>query len=112
MKRTRRPLPWLANLKRLPEVFTCIKETTHWLPLILAYLGLRSLACPFELRLRSGEVLTLRERMDLVIFWLIFARRHYPVRSSDRVIIDIGANIGLFTLYASREAPAARIVSI
>jgi len=47
-----------------------------------------------------------------VIFWLIFARRHYPVRPSDRVIIDIGANIGLFTLYAAREAPAARIISI
>jgi FkbM family methyltransferase len=67
---------------------------------------------PFELRLRSGEVLVVRERMDLVIFWLVFARRHYPVRSSDRVIVDVGANIGVFTLYAAREAPAAQIVSI
>jgi FkbM family methyltransferase len=48
----------------------------------------------------------------LVVFWLIFARRHYPVQTSDRVIVDVGANIGLFTLYAAREAPAARIISI
>jgi FkbM family methyltransferase len=104
--------PLLANLKRVPEIFTCVKETSRWLPLTLAYLGIRPLAYPCEVRLRSGEVLVLGERTDLVIFWLIFARRHYPVRTSDKVIVDVGANIGLFTLYAAREAPAAQIISV
>jgi FkbM family methyltransferase len=113
MKRTRRFSPlWLANWRRIPEVFTCTKETAQWLPVTLAYLGLRSLAYPFELRLRGGEVLVLQERTDLVIFWLIFARRHYPVCSSDRLIVDVGANIGLFTMYAARQAPEAQIISI
>jgi FkbM family methyltransferase len=113
MKRTRRfPPLWLANWKRIPEVFTCINETAQWLPVTLAYLGVRPVAYPLELRLRSGEVLVLRERTDLIIFWLVFARRHYPVCSSDRAIVDVGANIGLFTLYAAREAPAAQIISI
>jgi len=112
MTRAGRHPPWLASLKRLPEILTCFRETAQWLPATLAYLGVSRLKCPYELRLRSGEVLTLRERTDFVIFWLIFARRHYPVRPSDRVIIDIGANIGLFTLYAAREAPEARIISI
>ena len=113
MKHTRRfPPRWLANGKRVPEVLACIRETSQWLPVTLAYLGLRPVVYPFDLRLRSGEVLVVRERMDLVIFWLVFARRHYPVRSSDRVIVDVGANIGVFTLYAAREAPGAQIVSI
>src|SRR5438876_11006067 len=113
MKRSWQPHgPLLANLKRLPEVLTCMKETSRWWSLTLGYLGIRRLMTPFEVRLRSGEVLVLGERTDLVIFWLIFVRRHYPVRSSDRVIVDVGANIGLFTLYAAIEAPAARIISI
>ena len=102
----------LSNLKRLPEVLTCMKETPRWWPLTLAYLGVRPLSYPFEVRLRSGELVFLSERTDLIIFWLIFVRRHYPVRKSDRVIVDVGANIGLFTLFAAREAPAARIISI
>ena len=105
------PPPWL-DLKRIPEVLACVKETAQWLPVTLAYLGLRPMAFPFELRLRSGEVLSLRERTDLVIFWLVFARRHYPVLSSDSLIVDVGANIGLFTLYAARQAPRAQIISI
>ena len=34
------------------------------------------------------------------------------VRPSDRVVIDAGANIGLFACYATRRSPAARVVCI
>jgi FkbM family methyltransferase len=63
-------------------------------------------------KLRSGERLILGEYTDLVIFWLVFVRRHYQVRAADRVIVDVGANIGVFTLYAAREAPEARIIAL
>jgi FkbM family methyltransferase len=102
----------LMNFKRLPEIPACRKETRQWLSLALAYSGVRPLRFPYELRLRSGEVLILREHMDLVIFWLVFARRHYPVRRSDAIIIDVGANIGFFTLYAVRQAPSAQVIAI
>jgi FkbM family methyltransferase len=102
----------LANLSRLPEIVGCYRETDQWLTVALAYLGLRELHFPFNLRLRSGETLTLEERVDLVVFWMVFVRRHYPVQNSDRVIVDVGANIGLFTLYAARQAPRARIVAV
>jgi FkbM family methyltransferase len=109
---TRRNRLRLANLNRFREVFVCMLETAQWLPLTLAYVGLLPLRYPFEVRLRSGEVLILREQTDLVIFWMIFVRRYYPVNQSDRVIVDVGANIGLFTLYAARKAPGAQIFSI
>jgi FkbM family methyltransferase len=54
----------------------------------------------------------LLEHIDLVVFWMVFARRHYPVAASHRIILDIGANIGIFTLYAARKAPAARIIAV
>jgi FkbM family methyltransferase len=101
-----------ATLARLGEVLRCSQETEQWLPLTLDYAGLRPIAYPYELRLRSNEKVTLREHIDTVIFWMIFVRRHYPVSASDRVILDLGANIGMFTLYAAREAPQARIIAV
>jgi FkbM family methyltransferase len=75
-------------------------------------LRLRRLQYPYEVNVRSGERLVLAEYTDLVIFWLVFPRRHYPVRAGDRVIVDVGANIGAFTVYAAREAPEARIIAL
>lgn len=102
----------LSNLSRLPEILVCRRELREWLPPTLAYLRLHSVSYPYELRLRTRQVLTLYEPTDLVIFWLVFARRHYPVRASDRLILDVGANIGLFSIYAAREAPSARIIAL
>ena len=102
----------LANAGRVPEIVACIRETDQWLAVTLAYVGLRPLKYPYELRLKTKHSITLREHTDLVVFWMVFARRHYPVRAADRVIIDVGANIGLFTLYATRQAPKAKIIAI
>lgn len=101
-----------AYLLRLPEVADCCRETDEWLTVTLAYLGLKELRFPFNLRLRSGEILTFEERIDLVVFWMVFVRHHYPVNSSDRVILDVGANIGIFTIYAARQSPGARIIAV
>jgi FkbM family methyltransferase len=94
------------------EIARCARETAQWFPVLLDYVGLRPLPYPFTLELRTGEKVPLRERTDTIIFWLVFARRHYPVSSTHRVILDIGANIGIFTLYAAREARQARIIAV
>ncbi|HUI42624.1 MAG TPA: FkbM family methyltransferase [Terriglobia bacterium] len=52
------------------------------------------------------------EPLDLVIFWLVFARGHYPVRPTDRTIVDVGANIGVFTLYAALQAPTSQVFAV
>jgi FkbM family methyltransferase len=106
------PRLWLTNLRRLTEILACWRETGQWLPVTLDYLGLRPVAYPYDLRLRGGERVVLREHVDVVVFWMVFARQHYPVAASLGVILDIGANIGMFTLYAARKAPGARIIAI
>jgi FkbM family methyltransferase len=106
------PLDLLANLSRLPEIYACYRETSEWLTVTLAYLALRPLQFPYQLTLRSGESLVFAEPIDVVIFWLVFVRRHYPVNISDLAIVDVGANIGIFTVYAAREAPNAKIIAI
>ncbi len=102
----------VSNVSRSTEILRCRRETNNWLTITLAYLRLKKLDFPFQLYLRSGEELTLAEPIDVVIFWLVFVRRHYPVNVSDHLIVDVGANIGVFTLYAARQAPRARIIAI
>jgi FkbM family methyltransferase len=99
-------------MRRLSEILACARATGRWIQLLLDYVRLTPLRYPYSFVLRTGEKLTLHEHTDTIVFWLIFARRHYPVDPSCRVILDIGANIGMFTLYAAREARAARIIAV
>jgi FkbM family methyltransferase len=75
-------------------------------------LGFSRLPYPADLRLRQGDHIRLQELTDLKAFWQIYLRRVYRVEASDQIILDIGANVGLFSLYAARQAPAARIFAI
>jgi FkbM family methyltransferase len=102
----------LKNTHRVPEILRCARETSQWRQITSAYLGFSKLTYPVLLRLRGGDSIRLQELTDLKTFWQIFLRQIYRVEASDHIIIDIGANIGLFTLYAARRAPAARIFAI
>lgn len=49
---------------------------------------------------------------DLITFWIIFFRKEYMVDNANKIIIDAGANIGTFSLFAARAAPDAQIVAL
>jgi FkbM family methyltransferase len=101
----------LKSANRGPEIIRCATETPQWAHISAAYLGLSGLQYPYLLRLRLGEPIRLEELTDLKTFWQVFLRRVYRVQAADRIILDVGANIGLFTLYAARRAPQARVFS-
>jgi FkbM family methyltransferase len=100
------------QLNRTPEVARCARITHQWWPLACAYAGLRPLSFPYEVLLKDGGRVMLTDFFDLSTFWPIFFTPTYPVDPADRVIVDAGANVGMFTLYARRRAPAARIAAI
>ncbi len=102
----------LKNTRRAPEILRCARETSQWRQITSAYLGFSTVPYPSLLRLRRGDCIRLQELTDVKTFWQIFLRRVYRVEASDRIILDIGANVGLFTLYAARQAPAARIFAV
>ncbi len=59
--------------------------------------------------LRDGLVIQLsKDNSDIVSVFLIFCRRDYGRITPGSVVVDIGANIGVFALYAAREG--AKIV--
>ena len=102
----------LKNADRASEIVRCPAETREWARISAAYLGLFRLRYPYILHLRLGEQIRLEELTDLKAFWQIFLRKVYRVQPTDRVILDLGANIGVFTLYAARSAPQARVFSL
>ena len=90
----------------------CVRTFEAWPTLVPAYLGLRAMPLPFEARTRSGVAWRLAEFYDLETLWQIYCREVYAVAPSDRVIVDAGANIGLFTCFAAMRAPQASVHAI
>ena len=105
-----RLLEALSNINRLPEVLSARRATPDWQKLTYAYIGL-SAKLPFEIRLKSGNF-RFETLADVRTFWMVFFVDTYEVGPTDRLIVDAGANIGCFTLYALLNAPHAHVIAI
>ena len=101
-----------SHLGRVPEVFRCVRECRGWAGIIPGYLGLGAPSYPCRFETRNGERLVLETFEDLVTAWMIFIRHDYAVEVDCRTIVDAGANIGAFSLFAARCAPRARIIAL
>jgi len=105
---SRIPSQW----RRAPEIFAAMRETTDAVKLARGYLGLGAPSYPFVVQFRTGERLHVETHQDLVTLWIIFFRNEYLVPESSTTIVDAGANIGAFSLYAARRAPRATIYAL
>jgi hypothetical protein len=102
---------YLNRLDRFPEIISAARRLRPFVPLTLEYLEAKPLAYPLEADLPGGVHVRLMETEEVKILWHIFVRHCYRVSGHESVILDLGANIGLFTLYAATAAPRARTYS-
>ena len=79
--------------------------------MLCAYVGLWPVKFPFSIRLATGPF-EFHEPSDVPTFWQVFFAQIYQVGPADRLIVDAGANIGAFTLYALLHAPNAYVIAI
>ena len=103
---------YVRHVGRIPEILTAARTFDPFLPVTLDYLDAKPIAYPLDTRLPNGLQVRLTEREDVKILWHIFVRRCYQVTGTESVILDLGANVGFFALYAATNAPQARVVSI
>ena len=89
-----------------------MRKSEQWPDLVMSYLGFKGLDYPFTFKTRDKQQIVLETFHDLVTIWVIFFRQEYKVPSDCKVIIDAGANIGSFSIYASNEAPNAQIFAL
>lgn len=66
--------------------------------------------CDIELRLNGSKVRAhLGSFHDLLTVNEIFCRQDYPVSGNEKVIVDIGSNIGISALYFLAAAPIGKV---
>ncbi|WP_320670757.1 FkbM family methyltransferase [Patulibacter defluvii] len=104
LRAARDPRRWRA-IRRLPRVAGPV-------PQVLRGYLLRRGAMPAEVQLRTptGRVpVALRHVHDYATIAEILAEDVYPVATTDRVVVDIGANIGVFSVFALTRHPDVRV---
>jgi FkbM family methyltransferase len=86
-----------------------VRTIANWGAYLLHYLGVR--AGPTVVRFRNG--LTLRDTEGTIAgtIAVVFIRRHYGSLSRQAVIVDVGANVGAFSVYAAHACPRAVVYS-
>jgi FkbM family methyltransferase len=102
----------LSHINRLLEIWRAIILTKSWWKFTCAYLNLGKVDYPWMLVTRSGMKIQLNNFHDCVTAWVVFCRQEYSVPSDAKVIIDLGANFGAFTLLAAHQAKNSHIISV
>ena len=102
---------YMSQARRWPELIAAARHVRPFFEVTGEYLGFASMRYPRDIATR-GARLHLEEEEDTKIFWNIFIRQCYEVRPTDRTIVDAGANVGAFAIYAASRAPQAKIISI
>jgi FkbM family methyltransferase len=100
-----------AHLEYCDELRRCFFVFREPVRMIAGYLGL-PIWYPFICETKSGVRIRVAGRTDLATVWIIFLRHEYAVKVDDEVIVDCGANIGVFALYATAVAPKARVFAV
>ncbi len=96
-----RPFLYVAYLPRI------VRLISNWAAFLLFYLGLRQGPCSVNFR-GGTRICGINEAVTGTIA-VVFVRRHYGRLSACNTIVDIGANVGVFSLYAALECPDARL---
>jgi FkbM family methyltransferase len=100
----RKPARYILGLRALPRfvVACCRSFDVFKNPLtVIGYYLLGRSPASRKIFLRDGHVLFLSEDpLDIVTVFLIFARRDYGEIAPGTTVVDIGANIGIFAVFA------------
>lgn len=99
-------------LGRAPELLAVRRHTPAVAPLVMRYLEIGRHEYPFRMRLTSGATLTLSSPAEVKVFWQIFVRRCYRLPDRCDTILDCGANVGIFSVWAAQQRRSARIVAL
>lgn len=102
----------LRSSGRVPELLRCLGNSSRPWTEICAYLQIKQPEYPYSYLTPHGKTITLNDWEDLTTAWVIWYGNEYRIRQTDEYIVDAGANIGLFSLFANKHAPKARIVAL
>lgn len=107
-------MQWLTTLAKVPRysVYFARAFVAFDSPLRVIWHYLRRSTPPEGyIQIRNGPRIRLSGHPhDAITVFVVFAKRDYGIVKRDSVVVDVGANIGVFTLYAV-HCGAKRVVS-
>jgi FkbM family methyltransferase len=116
MARVQRDIsPWRfvkRGVAGLPAVLACGRLFRNWHRLLGMYVGMRDFEPPFVAIGRGPFTVTHWEPSDLQTTWAVFCTAPYQVPRGGGLVLDLGANIGAFSIYASRVLGVQRLIAL
>jgi FkbM family methyltransferase len=106
------PIQLVRYLHRAPEVVLASRQTPAYWQVMTRYLQIGPGAYPVEVPLNGGGSLTLSSAAEVKVFWHVFVRGSYVLPKRCTTILDCGANVGIFSVWAASQRPQARIVAV
>jgi len=88
----------LETLKHLCYIPTIILKFRNWLSFLMTYVGIKN---DNYFMLRNGIKIKTREGADSQTIAVIFVKKEYGEIKDNSVVIDIGANIGVYSVFAA-----------
>lgn len=98
----------LKKIKYIPALINAIKELdSFWAILTLPF------AKWFEptIQLKDGTKFRINHYSDLLTIKEVYLDNAYKLKHSYKTIIDIGGNIGTFSVFAKKKFPKARLIT-
>jgi FkbM family methyltransferase len=102
----------LKGITRPHELIVAQRQTPTAGKLLAGYAGIGWPSFPFDIQLRDGGVIRVFSPGETKVFWSIFVQRCYRLWTDCKTIVDAGANIGVFSIWAGRQLPQARIFAL
>ena len=116
MNVTTRKLSTIQRAKRtlqaIPQIFRCARYFKNWTAIVRWYAQPGSFHLPAVALGRDNFQVHLWEPSDVQTLWAIFCHSNYQVPDNPGVVLDLGANIGVFSIYAAKIKHAARIIAL
>lgn len=94
------------NVKYLPVI---VRNVKNWPTYLLFYLGIKKGGGAFYLR--NGAVIRDIEGTASGTIAVVYIRKHYGSIGNKSTVVEIGANIGIFAVYAATENDSVRLYS-
>jgi len=96
----------------VPQVLRCATYFKNWPAIVQEYVTVRDINSGMRAIGRCGFGLKLWEPSDVQTLWAVFCNCNYRVADRPNVALDLGANIGIFSIYAAKVKRARKIIAL
>lgn len=96
----------ISHLKYIPIIILKIK---NWIPFLLNYIGFKEGDIGKEYQFRNGLKFRIRKKFDVALIFLAFIRKDYGKITKNSIVVDIGANIGTFSIFAANSVGNVKV---